>query len=76
MLSIAKGESDMISTNAPVHFTPSSWALEQQITAALLKCDASLEQAKLKQEERANALAVRAQVAESKARHYRRLQGV
>jgi hypothetical protein len=65
----------MISTNAPVHFAPSPWNLEQQIAAALKKCDASVEQAKLRSEVRANDRAVRAQMAGAKARHYRRIQG-
>jgi hypothetical protein len=57
-------------------FTPSPWALQTMLAIADEQSDGAREQDALRKEARAEALAVRAQVAEAKARHYRRLQGV
>jgi hypothetical protein len=58
-------------TTTPTHFVPSSWHLEQQIAAAMAKCDSDVEQARLRKEARdldreikaqAHATAVRSRI--------------
>lgn len=55
-------------------FTPSGTDLDNMIASAMAKCDASVEQARLKREAREEARAARAWGAEVKARFYARIQ--
>lgn len=57
----------MIQKNHIPEIIPSSYSLEQQIAAAMAKCDASIEQAKLAKEAKEEARAVRFAIAQAKA---------
>jgi hypothetical protein len=56
-------------------FTPSVWLLEQQMAAAVAKCDASVEQARLREEARQDARALRFVVAQAKSISFARRWG-
>ena len=62
----------MIQRNHTSLITPSSWSLMQQIAAADAKFDAAREQAKLREEARLDARAVRFAVAQAKAINHAR----
>ena len=63
-----------VKTAAEPMFIPSSAKLVDMIESAMKRFDCDREQSLMREDARQDALAVRAQVNQAKARHYARLQ--